>query len=178
MRKAGIAAVAVLVLAGCGSGKEKAAGDAAKPGKPAAASSIDFSPGRWETKMTLESVDVPGAPAGMKDAMAQQMGKGQTMLHCLTAEEAKKPSGKFFGADAGPGCKYEKYNNGSGTIDAVIACEKGKGLERASMTGTYTEDSFDMAMEARADAGPMGPMTMKMKLESHRTGDCDGTEKD
>lgn len=184
MRKVLLVAGAVLLLAGCG-GSGDDAGEKAATGsdqtvrseKSAAAAAAEFSPGRWETKVALESVDVPGAPEGVKDAMVQQMGKTQTVLHCLTAEEAKKPDAKFFGADAGPGCKYEKYDNAAGTIDAVITCEKGQELERAHLTGTYTADSFAMAMEARAAAGPMGPMTMKMKVDSRRIGECDGTEK-
>ena len=40
---------------------------------------------------------------------------------CLTPEEAKRPKEDFF-AGAAKNCRYERFDMGSGKIDAVMKC--------------------------------------------------------
>ena len=96
---------------------------------------------------------------------------------CLTPEQAKSPKEDFFsGADKN--CRYEHFNWGGGKIDLKLNCKHPNATQTMAMVGSYSPEAYTMTMTAtNVGGGPAGEMTMKMKVDAKRIGDCDGKEK-
>lgn len=132
-------------------------------------------PGKWEAKVTFEEMTMPGVPAEMAAQMKGMAGRTETQQSCLTAEEAKRPKEDFF-AGKDKSCRYDHFKMGDGEIDAAMKCSAGGVSQLMTMKGSYTPDSYQMAMamKAEAGAGPAGGMTMKVRVDAKRIGECDG----
>ena len=171
---------ATLALAGCDQGKvdEKNATPAEVASAVAKADAIKFTPGRWESTVTVASMEMPGMPPEARSGMQGALGKQSSYATCLTKQAAEKPAADFFAKDA-KDCTYDHFTMGGGKIDAAMRCSK-DGASRneiaMSMAGTYDPTHYDMAMETRIEAGVAGPMTMKMKVASAHVGACRGDE--
>jgi Protein of unknown function (DUF3617) len=129
-------------------------------------------PGQWEQTTTLVEVDAPGIPAQYADALNKQMGQSQVHRTCLTPEQTKNPKEDFFtGADKN--CRYEHFKWGDGKVDMKLLCTHPQATQTMEMAGTYTPDSYEMAMTvASKGSSPMETMNMKMKVDARRVGDC------
>lgn len=174
----------VLCLAACNKSPEVKAKDAsvaevAQKVHEAGADQSFVRPGLWQSKVTIDQFDMPGIPAEMaqrmKTMMAQQQEHG--FQSCLTAEDVKRPKEDFF-AGKNNECRYDHFTMGGGKIDAVMHCGKGDGAQTMQMAGTYSPDSYEMqtAMKVNAAAGDEGGMSMKMRVEAKRVGECTGKE--
>jgi len=177
------AAVALIVcivpLAACDSEPDVSATNASVEevaGKVADAGGSDsfVRPGKWRSQVKIEEFELPGAPPAAESAMRTMENRAQVYESCLTPEEAKRPKEDFF-AGSNKNCRYDHFNMGGGKIDAVMRCtDQGMGQTMA-MQGTYGPDSYQMSMSMKAQGGP-GPsdgMTMKMRIEAKRIGECD-----
>ena len=144
--------------------------------KANAATGIVLKAGQWRLNGTMEEMTIPGLPPSAQADMQRMLGEKNnfTMEYCLTPEEAKQPRGKFFGGKQSDNCRYESFDMAGGKIDAVMRCE---GQPSGSMTmrisGNYSPDSYSTraAMEVAGNNG-RGGMTMKMRSEAHRIGNC------
>jgi hypothetical protein len=171
-------AASVLTLAGCGGSPEVSLKNASVEdvAKAAAAggSGIGMSPGRWEAKVSIDGIEMPGMPAGMAEQMKGQMGQGRTFASCLTPEQAKRPQGDFFQGEKSPDCRYDRFEMGNGTIDGVMTCTIGGMTQTTSMKGSFGPDSYRMTAES-SGAGKAGTK-VAMTIEAKRTGACRGDE--
>jgi hypothetical protein len=63
---------------------------------------------------------------------------------------------------------------GNGKIDAAMRCGDKEGSQVMQMAGTYSPESYQLQTSIKADsrAEQQGPMTMRMRVEAHRTGEC------
>ncbi len=136
--------------------------------------------GLWESKVTIEQLDVPGMPpeiAGrMKEMMAQNQPKA--FKNCLTPEDVKKPDEDFF-AGQNKGCRYDHFKMGNGKIDAVMRCGGEQGTQVMQMAGTYSPDAYNMQMSNKVQAaaqGAQGAMAMRVRVDARRIGECTGKE--
>lgn len=168
-----------LALAGCDSKDSVVAKDesVASVAEKVAASDLKPKPGRWESTMKVDAIDIPGMPPQAKEAMGRQFAStGQGFATCLTPEQASKPEGDFFRHGAA-GCTYDRFVMSDGRIDAEMTCKNdGGGTMKMTLAGTYAEESYSVAMTSQGEMQPGMPMTMKMTVNSRRTGDCNGTE--
>ena len=144
--------------------------------KANAASGIVLRAGQWRLTGTMEEMSMPGMPASAQADIQRMMGEKNnfTMEYCLTPEEAKKPRGKFFGGERSDNCRYESFDMEGGKIDAVMRCEgQPSGAMTMKISGTYSPDSYSTraAMEVAGDG--RGGMSMKMRSEAKRIGECD-----
>ena len=131
-------------------------------------------PGKWESRVQIEEFDLPGAPPEAKTAMRGMHERAMVSESCLTPEEAKRPKEDFF-AGKGKNCRYDNFTMGNGKVDAVMKCT-GEGMAQTmAMQGSYSPDSYQMRMSMKADAGagPPGGMTMTMRVDAKRVGECD-----
>jgi len=166
----------VLLLAACGSGptvEEENASVEEVAEKVRAASDNEglLRPGQWQTRVSIEEVDMPGMPPQAAEQMKRMMAMSQTSEMCLAPEEVERPSGDFFGA--GENCRYDHFKMGGGKIDAAMRCTHGGGSQRMEMAGTYSRDAYEMRMKSQMQGGPGGgPATMTMKVEAKRLGEC------
>jgi len=140
----------------------------------AARADMKFEPGRWESNVTFVSMEAPGMPPEVSQAMQGSLGKEHSYATCLSKAEAEKPAADFFAKDA-KDCTYDHFKLGGGKIDAKMRCGADGRSVVMTMNGAYDSDSYDMMMETAVDGGGT-PVTMKMKVASNRVGDCRGDE--
>jgi hypothetical protein len=168
-----------LALAGCNREPEvraenASAEDVAEQVADAGGSGIFVRPGKWESRVQIEELDLPGAPPEAKSAMRGMHDRAMVSESCLTPEEARRPKEDFF-AGKNNNCRYDHFTMGNGKIDAVMKCT-GQGMAQTmSMQGSYSPDAYQMRMSMKADAGagPPGGMTMTMRVDAKRVGECD-----
>src|SRR3954466_8723543 len=129
--------------------------------------------GEWRVSGTLEEMNIPGLPPEAQEKMKQVMGQHGDMTYdyCLTPEQAKRPGGKFFSGKAEKNCRYDHFTMGGGKIDAVMRCAASEGAMTMSITGSYSPESYSTHVAMNMEGGP-SRMTMKMRSEAHRTGQC------
>lgn len=176
--------IAPMALAACNSGPSVEASNATArqvAEKVAAAGAAPrMSPGRWEGTMTITDMQMPGMPAEMGETMKAQMSKAHNFTNCLTPEQANKPAADFF-SGGNNSCVYDRFSMSNGQIDAAMTC-KGQGpggTMNATMKGNFSSDSFQLAMTSKTAGTPGQPMTnmtMSMRMESKRVGECTGKE--
>jgi hypothetical protein len=133
-------------------------------------------PGKWESKVAIEEIDIPGMPAGMQDQMKKTFAERQpaSFTSCLTAADARKPKEDFF-AGKDNKCRYDHFRMGDGKIDAKMRCDAGEAAQVMEMAGTYSPDSYTMTMTTvrEGGAGPGGAARMTMRMDAKRVGECD-----
>ena len=182
MKQIVIATAYALTVAGCNAEPQVRAENAsveqvAEQVADAGGSDIVVRPGKWESRIRIEEFELPGAPPEAKAAMGRLHDRVQVHESCLTPENAKRPKEDFF-AGASKNCRYDHFTMGNGQIDAVMKCT-GEGMAQTmAMQGTYSPDTYQMRMTMKADAGagPPGGMTMTMRVDAKRVGECDAKQ--
>ena len=134
-------------------------------------------PGKWESKVAIEEMEIPGMPAGMQEQMKSTFAQHQPggFTSCLTPEEARKPKADFF-AGKDNNCRYDHFKMGDGKIDAKMRCDAGGAVQSMEMAGTYSPEAYTMTISSvrTGGEGPGGEVRMKMRMEARRVGECDG----
>jgi hypothetical protein len=130
-------------------------------------------PGKWQSTVTIDQMDVPGMPPEAADRMKKMVAQGHTTETCLTPEEAKQPKADFFSGN--DNCRYDHFTMGGGKIDAEMRCDQEGGVQVMQMAGTYSPDSYQMHMTSKGGAAAHS-MTMKMSVDAKRVGECTGKE--
>ncbi len=181
MRHIAILLPAVALLSACNS-SPTVKGENASVAEVAAATkgAVKLEPGKWETTVAILSVEGPGLPPGMADAMKQQS-KSQKVQTCLTPEQAAKPPQDMLGA--AKNCTYEKFEMGGGKMDGTLVCKNMPGMPsgemRATTSGKFASTSYDvvseatMEMPAAGGAQKGGKVITKTQVSGKRLGDCD-----
>ena len=170
-------AAAVLSLAACKKEAVVAKNESVEEvGKKVAASAIKPLPGRWESNMKLDKIELPNMPPQAKQMFAKQLGVTQTFASCLTPAQVDQPGAGFF-QKGGDDCKYDRFVMADGRIDAEMSC-KGPAATpiRMTMQGAYTPSDYTIVVNTQGEMQPGMPMTMAMTINSRRTGDCTGAE--
>lgn len=167
---------AAAALGACGSGDEVEMTNASVGDVNDQLSKTDTSfvnPGKWQQTATLVSADAPGMPPQVKQAMERSMGQSQVHEVCLTPEQAKRPREDFWGG-ADKNCKYEHFKWGGGKVDMKLLCTHPQATQTMELAGDYKPDSYRMAMTMTSKGStPAESMTMKMRVDAKRIGDCD-----
>lgn len=133
-------------------------------------------PGRWESTMQIESFEAPGMPAQAKEAMKRLNADNKVFATCLTEQDVKRPNEDFF-ARTENSCRYDRFTMGDGKIDAVMRCGREGMNQVMELDGSYSADSYTMRMSSKsAGAGPVGSVTMTMRVDAKRVGECTGEE--
>ena len=172
-----------LCLAACNKGPtvdvhNASAGDVAQAVKQSGVmSGVTIEPGLWQSKVTIQEMNIPGLPAQYADKMKQMMAERsqESSKHCLTPEEVKKPKESFF-ANGDKSCRYEHFTMGDGKMDMQMVCSEEGSTQTTNMSGTYTPTSYSMDMSSTASGGERQGMVMKMHVDSNRVGECAGKE--
>ena len=180
MKPAVCVAVSALCLAGCNKGpevheKDASVAEVAQKVREAGADQSFVHPGLWQSKVTIDSLDMPGMPAEMAARMKTMMAQNQPhdFQTCLTAEDVKRPKEDFF-AGKNKECRYDHFTMGGGKIDAAMHCGGKEGAQVMQMAGTYSPDSYQLqtSMNTEGDAAKQGGMSMRMRVEAQRVGEC------
>lgn len=172
--------IAAVLLGGCqqSSVEEKNASveDVARAVAGSSAASR-FTPGRWETRITVTGIDAPGLPPEAAAGVKQAIAKAQVIATCLTPAQAANPEANFFNRDV-KNCRYDHFRMGDGKIDAALTCSApgGAGQSSVTMKGTFDPTSYAMTMTTSATSGPAGAMTINMAMTATHAGTCRGDE--
>jgi hypothetical protein len=173
-----------LPLAACNKGpeineKNASVAEVAQKVREAAGTQSMIDPGRWETKVNLLDVDIPGMPPQMATQMKQTMSKMQehNFASCLTEEDVRRPKEDFFAGNS-KDCRYDHFTMSGGKIDAALRCEGKRegGAMTMTINGSYSRDSYEATMAMDVAGGREGGMKMRSHSESHRVGQCKGDE--
>ena len=133
--------------------------------------------GEWKVTGTVEEMNIPGMPPQQQAEMKRFMGKVQSAnyQYCVSPEDAKRPKGKMFtGKDEG-NCRYDHFTMSGGKFDAAMHCvAEGKSQATTTMTmnGTYSPDAYQTHVSMNVENWPQGSMSMKMRSEARRVGEC------
>ncbi|MEO7409704.1 MAG: DUF3617 domain-containing protein [Sphingomicrobium sp.] len=179
-------ASATLALAACDRGPQvdltnASPAEVAKAMKDSGATRSMVRPGKWSSTVAILEMNSPGMPPEMQAMMKQRIGQPQTVEACLTADQVDNPERMLGQIPAS--CRYDRYTMGSGKMDGKLRCDVNGMKQEMSVAGTYSDDQYSLIIDnktsapAGAVAGqPAGSMSMKMKVDSRRLGECDGTE--
>lgn len=182
MRTIALLLAGAAMLAGCDNSprvdeENASVAEVAQKVREAGSDQAFIRPGLWQSNLTVEQFEVPGMPPEvaqrMKTMMAQQQEHG--FKTCLTSEDVKRPKEDFFTGKNSQQCRYDRFKMGGGKIDAVMRCGGGDGARHVmQMAGTYSPESYQMQMSSRVEAGSGGQdgMTMRMRVEAQRVGEC------
>jgi hypothetical protein len=181
MKSAIFLGVPLLCLAACNKGpdvdeKDASVGEVAQKVREAGADQSMIRPGLWESKVTIEQLDMPGVPPEMAERMKTMMAQNQPhdFQTCLTAEDVKRPKEDFF-AGKDNQCRYDHFTMGSGKIDAAMRCGGKDRAQVMQMAGTYSPETYQvqtsMNMEGAGEKTEAG-MAMRMRVEARRVGEC------
>lgn len=183
MKLPSLAVALALPLAACGSSssptiheENASVSEVSKSVEQASASgALRFNPGRWESNISIDEMSIPGLPPQAQAMMKKRMGQLQTTSHCLTPEDAKKPTADFFSGKSD--CRYDHFTMAGGTLDAKMVCSHGGESQTFELNGTYSPDAYQMVMQGSVTGGGEGhQMNMKMHVDAKRVGACTGKE--
>lgn len=124
-------------------------------------------PGQWESTVTVQSIDMPGAPPQMA---AMMKGKTTRQSYCITPEQAAKGPQEMLKQN--PSCRFTKYSMAGGVISTAMTCSQNGGTMTAQANGKYNSTSFNVTSTAVMS----GRMSMRMTSASsgRRLGPCTG----
>lgn len=132
--------------------------------------------GKWLSQVTLEEVEAPGMPPQVREQMKGMLAGQQSYESCLTPEQAKRPNEDFFAGQDNQ-CRYEHFKMGDGKIDARMRCSQSGMSQVMELAGTYTTDAYQLRMSTKTEAaGAASGMSMRMRVDSKRVGECDSKQ--
>ncbi len=178
MRKLILAGAAIILISGCSkketdsNGDGKISADEVKT-ELSSGGKMAMKPGLWEIKINFTDISGDQLPAGAKDMMMAQMGKGMTNKSCMTEEQVNKPGGDLFGTPGDNSCTFNKFDRNGNKMTVDMTCKPAGGMTlNSKMEGEFGEESYKMSMEQQMEGAPMGKITMKGNIEGKRLGAC------
>ena len=135
-------------------------------------------PGLWESKLTIQEMNLPGVPAQYLDRMKQSIAEHRngSSKHCITEADVRKPKEDFFSGDKN--CKYDHFTMGGGKIDIAMVCHEEDSTQTMSGNGSYTPTSYSIETSVNETGGHQNGMAMKMHVDASRVGECTGKDDD
>lgn len=131
---------------------------------------VQLKPGQWQGRYTVQDIDMPQAPADMKDRIKRAM--SQAMLtYCITPEQAANPSGAMFAGQENKDCTYSGFEAKDGKVKGQLTCKAQNGTMTAAMSGTYAPETYAMDMDMKMAGGAEGTtMAISARSEGQWTG--------
>jgi hypothetical protein len=179
-----IAAIALLLLAGCGSrsatpqaGANRAAGNppagadgqTAAPAPAGGSGSLTIQPGLWEINMEMQAAQVSGMPPGMQMPHIPPT----TVRSCVTPEQVSRANANFLSGNghAGIDCDYSGVTVAGGRIQGTSTCSRSGMRATVTMDGSFTPTSYDIHQEMRSTMGGRSSSSTS-HLVGRRIGEC------
>lgn len=122
------------------------------------ADDYDFTPGLWESTVTVEFKGIPDQMASMMKIPIK------TESICLRKDDL------MFKTDNQ--CTYEKNRISKNKMKIDITCNTPQGVTKGSGEINFTSKSSSGWIEMNVPGGSMGPMTMKSNFNSKYIGAC------
>ena len=132
-------------------------------------------PGRWESKVTIEEMKIPGMSQDMANQMPNFEGRVETSVNCLSEADVQRPKEDFFTGD-NKNCRYDRFTMADGKIDAVMKCANQGSTHTMTMQGSYSPTTYNMRMSMQGAGEGAAGMSMKMRVDAKHAGQCTGKE--
>jgi len=166
MRRARLGAIALIAalpaVASCGDRPERNLTTEEVAGQ---LSGMAVEPGLWEIGSDVVEVRGPDLPREVRNRM---VGPRTRLRHCITPEQAARPSANFLAARRDNGCAYRSFSVRDGRIEGVMACPDAT----ATMTGRYGPRAYDMRMEMESPVPGGATMILDVRARGRRIGPC------
>lgn len=164
-----LSATFLLLAAGCNKPTQVREMSADEVAKQLAAVKVD--PGQWDTSTQIVSATGP-LP---QEALQQMVGQKTEVSHCITPEEAARPSANFLAAQQGSDCTYQNFEMAGGQVKGRMTCSGGQmpGRVVTEMNGAYGPQAYDMIMDMETPGLPGGgAIRIKARTQGKRVGEC------
>ncbi|MES2059383.1 MAG: DUF3617 domain-containing protein [Pseudomonadota bacterium] len=130
-----------------------------------AAPGPQIQPGKWETRIEILDVKMPGGPPGVAAAMK---GKPRVVTACVTPEQAAQGPRDAMKAD--PKCKFSRYSMANGRISSQLVCIRPRGTMTMTSQGSYTPTSYSTIGQGVMTG--KAAMTITTRTNGRRLGPC------
>ncbi len=158
----GAASMLVLALAACG---EREARNMSVEEVAGELSHMRIEPGLWELTSEVLEVRGPDLPREVRNRM---VGPRPRLRHCITPEQAARPSANFLAGRPDRGCVYRALSARDGRVTGETICPDA----RTRMDGRYGPRAYDMRMEMESPIPGGEAMTLELRARGRRIGDC------
>lgn len=159
-------AAAALLLAACGG---EGARNMSAEQVAAELGGLRIEAGLWEVKSEVVDVSAPNLPIEVRNRM---VGPRSSMRHCITPEQAERPSANFLAAQQSSECAYRDFQMREGRLTGTMTCPNAT----ARMDGRYGPTSYENRMEMRSPMPDGATMTLRLRSSGRRVGECEGGE--
>jgi hypothetical protein len=122
-------------------------------------------PGQWEMTVTIDSIDMPGAPPMIANIMR---GHKMTIRHCITPEEASR--GPQDVMKSNNSCAFTRYSAVGGKLSSEMVCKQPGGTMTVENEGTFTPTTFTASGRSVTTGGRA--MSTTSTSSGHRIGEC------
>jgi len=159
---AALLAAACLAAGGCGEVEprdmtpEQVAGELA---------GMRIDPGLWELTSEILEVSAPDLPREVRNRM---VGPRSRLRNCIGPEQASRPGANFLAMRADSECAYRDFAVRDGQMSGTMVCPDAV----ARMNGRYEPASYDLRMEMESPMPGGATMTLQLRAQGRRIGDC------
>jgi len=126
-------------------------------------------PGKYESRIELLSMNIPGVPSNMMGMMKGIMERKIEI--CITPEEVEQGYKDALRKAQDGDCKYKSFSATGGKMEGELVCDTEMGKMTMVMSGTGTPTTSDVTMNMEGNMGP-GPGSISMRVIQKRIGDC------
>ena len=130
-------------------------------------SNMRIEPGLWELTSEVIDVRAPNLPREVRNRM---VGPRSRLRHCITPEQAARPSANFLAARGD--CTYRDFTVQDGRVRGAMSCPDAT----AVMDGRYGPQAYDMGMEMQSPIPGGAVMTLQLRAKGRRLGACEEGE--
>ena len=128
-------------------------------------SAMRIEPGLWEVTSEVVEVRAPDLPREVRNRM---VGPRRRLRHCITPEQAARPSANFLAARDDHACAYREFSVSDGRLTGAMTCPDAN----ARMAGRYGPQAYDMRMEMESPVPGGTVMTLELRSKGRRIGAC------
>ena len=128
-------------------------------------SNMRIAPGLWELTSEVVEVRAPDLPREVRNRM---VGPRSRLRHCITPEQAERPSANFLAARNDNACAYRAFSVRDGRLEGNMTCPDAT----AVMEGRYGPTAYDMRMEMESPMPGGTTMTLALRASGRRIGAC------
>lgn len=132
---------------------------------------ISIEPGLWEVASAVTDVRGPNLPY---DARRRMIGPRTTIRHCISPDQARRPSAGFLAGRDDDRCSYRDFSMTGGLLRGTMRCpdERGTGTVETAMLGRYREAGYVLRMEMDNPMPDGSQMRLTLVNRGQRVGPC------
>jgi hypothetical protein len=128
-------------------------------------SHLRIAPGEWILASDVVEVHATGLPREVRNRM---IGPRSRLRHCITPQQAARPSANFLAARADRSCTYRNFRVRDGRVSGAMTCPD----TWTTMQGRYGPEGYDLRMDVATQMPNKVVMTVKVRSRGRRIGAC------